>query len=163
MIQDEIWKAVIRKEKIIPGYDVSNKGRIFSRKTGKFLSITNRVSVGRGNASLINLIVPRNWNDYSYSESRVGCQVHQLVAEAFMPIDKNPPDELKDTWDEIITPDMVGQKRIPKSWKKWVADTVVIDHIDNNPFNNNVENLRYTTPDKNNVYKKSKFYGENNP
>jgi hypothetical protein len=51
---------------------------------------------------------------------------------------------------------MIGQKRIPESWKQWVKETVIIDHVNNNPFDNRYENLNYTTCRGNNTHYKKK-------
>lgn len=146
----EIWKPVIRKGIKIPGYYVSNYGRISSSKTGIILSIRNRISVGRGNASDVTLVIPKKLSEKFFGRTKIYCQVHQLVAEAFMPIDKFPPDSIKDHWIDL-----------PEDVKQWVKDTVIIDHIDDNPFNNRLDNLRYVKPLENNCHNK-KLLNEQN-
>ena len=71
--------------------------------------------------------------------------VHRVVMETYKPIDKFPPDELKDTWDNV-----------PEQWKQWVRETAVIDHIDDNPANNDVTNLKWTTNLGNSNYRKER-------
>ena len=56
--------------------------------------------------------------------------VHELVMEAFRPMDEYPPDRLKDCWDDI-----------PEDAKTWIKETVYINHIDHDPSNNRVDNL----------------------
>jgi hypothetical protein len=155
--EGEQWKQTLRRSKVIPGYLISNFGRVFSLKTNKLLKIQNNVHKERGNASTVTLSIPFDWSeDYQYANNSIMCQVHQLVADAFIPIDENPPDKLSDSWDQIITEDMIGQKRIPESWKQWVKETVIIDHVNNNPFDNRYENLNYTTCRGNNTHYKKK-------
>lgn len=150
-MENEIWKPVVRKGKTIPGYYISNYGRISSSKTGKILSIRNRTSSERGDASDIMLPIPKRLSKYFFGRNRIYCQIHQLVAEAFMPIDQYVPECLKPHWDNLH-----------EDVKRWVRDTVYIDHIDNNPFNNRVDNLRYVKPVENNSHNKKLLNEKNN-
>ena len=147
----EEWKPVMwRNIAIIPGYYISNHGRILSKKRGKerFLSITHRDRGvgGPGNYSMARIIKPKGLIlDEYYGEATkpLPVAVHQLVMWAFKPIDQYPPEIVKNDWDTA-----------PESFKQWVRDTVYIDHIDDNPFNNHVDNLRYVRPIDNNRERK---------
>ena len=148
---DEIWKPVVVRSKIIPGYAVSNHGRITGKK-GQFLAIQDRELVGKGNFSNIAFQVPKDlFDDYEYAPRkgkpnskfrRISYAVHQLVMEAFNPIDNNPPIS-KEDW-----------KQTPESAKKIIRYSMVIDHIDNNPFNNHINNLQRVLPRDNNSHVK---------
>lgn len=162
-LDGEQWKPTEKWGKTIPDYLVSNYGRVFSLKRNKLLKLQNNVHKERGNATTVGLSIPKDWSqDYQYANNTLVCQVHQLVADAFMPIDDCPPEELSDAWYEVITDDMIGQPRIPEPWKKWVRDTVIIDHLNDNPFDNKLGNFRYTTPIENNTHRKKKLNEQNN-
>lgn len=157
----EEWKPTIKRGKIIPGYLVSNYGRVFSLKSNKLLKIQNNIHLERGNASTVSLRIPKDWSeDYQYANNTILCQVHQLVAEAFMPIDENPPKELEEIWNQIITPDMVGMNRVSECLKEWVKSTVIIDHLNDDPFDNRSSNFRYTNQLENNTHRKKKKLNE---
>jgi hypothetical protein len=141
---EEIFKPIIRKGTHIPGYLISNKGRVYSEKTNKFLSITDTKNKERGNSSLVGLSITENLFEYSYSNNKLMCQIHQLVAEVFMPIDDFPPVPIDD-W-----------LKTPESCKNLIRECILIDHIDNDPYNNCVSNLRYVTARQNNVHFKNK-------
>ena len=68
---------------------------------------------------------------------------------AFRPMDEYPPERLKDCWDDI-----------PEDAKKWIKQTVVINHIDHDPSNNRVDNLEYVTQ-RENSRAAVKHYGGN--
>ena len=150
---EELWKPVVRMGEVIPGYFVSNHGRI-QNSDGKFLKIHNRIRNQRPTASRISLQIPKNlFKDYTYAEhknrknaykARVTYEIHLLVMEAFGAsyVDENPPIPKKD-WEQC-----------PESAKKFMIDRLVIDHIDDNPFNNHISNLRRVVPRDNNSYVK---------
>lgn len=150
---EEEWKPVNIKGVIIPDYFVSYTGQVKStkRKTEKLLKINDRDcrkegGTGRGNASSVGLSKPKDLIIDEYNgegKKHLTYQVHQLVMWAHRPIEQYPPECLKDVWHLM-----------PPEGKKWVRDTVTIDHIDDNPFNNHVDNLRYVRPKDNNRQRK---------
>lgn len=161
-MNEEQWKPLMyRNIAPIPGYYQSSYGRVLSTKRKKetLLKITNRDRGvgGAGNHSSIAITKPKGLildEFHGVERKAIPCMIHQLVMWTFKPVDDYPPEELKFRWNEVITADMIGQPRIPKEFKQWVTDTVWIDHIDDNPFNNHVDNLRYVKPKDNNRQRK---------
>ena len=105
----------------------------------------------------INCVLPHDWSDdryeYHYNKTAKAPQItidlHKAVMDTWRPIDEYPPDQLKETWNDV-----------PEVWRQWVRDTVIIDHIDGDTWNSNVENLRYCTPRENNSFvKDQKYFG----
>lgn len=148
----EIWKPAVKNNKTIPNYWVSNLGRVKSPK--KFLKIRNEVYEQRGNRQSVTLSIPYDlFKDYSYprksdkcKSSSVNFPIHRLVIETFKPIDDYPPIP-KQEWD--VT---------PESARKIIRECCLVDHIDDNPFNNNINNLRWVTPKENNSHVKRKNF-----
>lgn len=158
MMKNENWKPVSIRGVRLPYYYVSDHGRVLSTKGGKErilkIRIREKSIAGRGGHSDISLAKPKDLilDDYrGDGKTFAGTyQIHQLVMWAFKPVDQNPPDELRDDWNSA-----------PESFKQWVRDTVVIDHINDNPHDNRIDNLQYVTPKKNNAWRKL-YLKENN-
>ena len=164
---DEIWKPVVVRTKIIPGYAVSNHGRITGKK-GQFMKINPRNRHKRDDCSRVGLQVPKDlFPDYEYKPRkgkensnfrRITYTVHQLVMEAFSPTDENenPPIPKKDwkQWPESAKQFITNLLETNKILSEKIKTLLVIDHIDDNPFNNHISNLRRVEPRDNNSYVK---------
>ena len=146
------WKPLTRYGVIIPGYYVSNDGQIYSALTNKFRAIRYKYSK-RGRLDECNFTVvinPELSEDFDHVRTKGGGKsvmnitVHKAVMEAWKPVDEYPPESLKGVWSTL-----------PEEAKQWVRDTVVIDHIDADPSNNTLDNLRYVTPKENNAQRKA--------
>lgn len=155
--------------KVVPAYFVSKACEIYSTKSRRFLKIQTDQKDKYEKISLqlpIDLFPEDDFNYHQDNDSsnRVSFDAHRIVKEAWHPIDLHPPARLANEWNQVITPDMVGQPRIPQNWIQWVRETAAIDHVDGNPKNNHLYNLEYVTPKENNKYRKehesSKISGE---
>ena len=177
LFNSDQFKSAIRFQKELPGYYVDREGTILSTKRGKHQIKAQRTKYQKleganyGNGKTTSLVclqtdfsIPKDlFDDYDYSNrsrgkgktfktgkvSKITIAVHRLVAETWMPIDEFPPEELADTWWDV-----------PEYWRQWVRDTAVVDHIDADPTNNSVENLRWVTPKENNSYRKEQQLNE---
>lgn len=152
------WKPLTRYGIIIPGYFVSKRGEIFSTISNKFRKIHYKYRAETTKKGTRKSLVECNFTiqcdkslfeDYSHVEgsSKHRCvlniTVHKAVMEAWKPVDEYPPESVAPYWNTL-----------PEPVKQWIRDTVVIDHIDGDPSNNNIDNLRYVTPKENNAYRK---------
>ena len=171
----EEWRPIVVDGKEHPWYSISNLGNVrshlqnislgargFDRSCNpnfyKDLTPVEQKNRDRSISCLrIHFSFPEDFfEDYQYvskakSNSTVQktCLVHELVMEAFRPMDDYPPDRLKDCWNDI-----------PEDAKTWIKDTVVINHKDHDPSNNCLDNLEYVTQ-KENARAATKHYGGN--
>lgn len=162
MLFDETkFKPVVRYGRQIPGYYVSKDGQVFSTKTQRIIKYgtTRSKRTDRIECLKFTANVPKDFfEDYSYRQRREGentatisLTAHRTVMEVWKPIDENPPEQLKETWDQV-----------PEEWRQWARETALIDHIDNDPTNNHVDNLRWVTPKENNVFRKKVKFSDPN-
>lgn len=169
---EEKFRPVKKHGIPVPNYFVSNEGQVYSSFTKKILS-PGKSSANCGTKYTVALTVDlKEWEKnggYIYSSgpnNKDTCMfsvtVHRLVMDAWKSIDEYPPERLSENWDEVITPDMVGQPRIPESYKQWVRDTAIIDHINDDPSDNRVDNLRWCTPIDNSHHRKKREFVSNN-
>ncbi|WLW37238.1 hypothetical protein [Synechococcus phage S-RS29] len=154
-------KPLIRFLTKVEGYYVRDDGEIWSTKSNKYLSGFVHTEVRtdgtrRPKEIMYSLTVPKNmFSDFerqAHKEGNTGklpLAGHRAVMETWRPIDEYPPDEIADEWFEVITPEMVGQPRIPPKTRQWVRDTAAVDHIDDDPTHNHYTNLRWITPKRN--------------
>ena len=155
--ENQEFKPLKRFRVTLPGYFVNKEGEIYSQKSGKFLRSRKKYTANHGAPKRLkevayNVCISKDlMSDYKYSdrsgskkESReLYISKHRATAEAWMPIDENPPEQLKECWDSL-----------PEEAKQWVRDTALVDHKDDNPENNHVDNLQWVVPKDNQKYRK---------
>ena len=133
---EEEFKQIIRFGKKIPNYSISKDGRVYSHKRNLIKKPTIRKRNGKVTDVSTSIPIPQELFDgiYNYRKYGAGLNVYELplpihrgVMETWRPIDEYPPDRLKDDWDNA-----------PESFKQWVRETAYIDHIDDDPTNNNL-------------------------
>ena len=162
---NEKFKQVTRFGIPIPDYYIAEDGTPLSTRTkaGKILKKSPR-SKGKDHRKnthvypRMNCTIEKDWgpDEFKYYSDERGVRhitidLHRAVMDVWRPIDKYPPDCLADDWDDA-----------PESFKQWVRETVVIDHIDDDTMNCDVSNLRYTTPRGNSPrVKKAEMKGDN--
>tara|TARA_R100000005_G_C4946881_1_gene169036 strand:+ start:49 stop:981 length:933 start_codon:yes stop_codon:yes gene_type:complete len=73
--------------------------------------------------------------------------IHKLVANTHMSVDNFPPERIASVYAYL-----------PEEVKQWIRETVVINHIDHDPTNNDISNLEYVTP-RENCHKAVEQYG----
>ena len=153
------FKTIMRYRKPVFGYFVSKKGEIIStrgKKPKKMVSVANKpVGVSNSNRKILGMSfkvgLPKDFHEeYTYKSTISGgkyssCRIatHRAVMETWKPIDNYPPDSLKEDWDKA-----------PESFKQWVRDTAFIDHINDDPTDNSLDNLRWSTPLENQYARK---------
>jgi len=172
----EETRPVVIDGVVVPGYFVSNTGSVYSawrmsrergRIRGKIID-TSRLKLlkpeiqkdrdtGAIKCLRVNLVFEDGLfpDDYKYTHSNKSTKrqrkkgVHQLVMMAFRPVDLYPPEQIAPYWETS-----------PEPIKQWIRDTVVVNHINHDPFVNALWNLEYTTP-KGNSRKAVEYYDGN--
>lgn len=151
------FRPVIRYLKELPEYYCNRKADVFSTKTGKFLKPKLKWSARLREAgrrlrcySYILSIPTGLFEDYDHRargkkhSPAISIDAHRIVAETWKPIDEYPPEMIAECWNEI-----------PEPAKEWIRRTAYVDHIDDNPANNHVDNLRWVMPIENQSFRKA--------
>lgn len=156
-------RPVIFRGKKIEGYFASEDGKIFRNYKvlfGRKVSLDKLIeSKGHKRQKCIEIKItfPRDLFDYEYAyknskrndRSQLTVSAHQLIMETFRPVDLYPPERLKKVWNKL-----------PKEAKEWIRETIIINHINHNPYDNRLSNLEYVTP-RENSHKAVEFYDGN--
>tara|TARA_X000000368_G_C22430643_1_gene450301 strand:- start:34 stop:480 length:447 start_codon:yes stop_codon:yes gene_type:complete len=139
--------------KTLKGYTIFEDGSMIGPR-GKYLKPQpEKGRHGKTTAYNYRLYFDKGtFEDYSYQQTSSKKQsktipVHRLTKETFHPIDEYPPEELKDTWNDV-----------PEEWRRWVRKTALIDHKDNDPSNNHISNLRWSDTLNNSNFRKEREF-----
>ena len=161
--KDMEMKPAICYDRVIDKWLVSRCGKVWSSGQGfnKLISGRKKYSYRKGNKRKlrgieIHLKTPIGfWEDGSgaYHGSwgkQVGREitVHKIVMDTWAPLYDNPPEGI--TWEEWEI-----ARDLPTVYDH-ISKTIVIDHIDDDPTNNHLDNLRRTTSWDNNSVRKAK-------
>ncbi len=177
LIKKEIWTNIVIAGKEYDGYSISSHGNLISHfkqirsnglivtkivdptikkpckfspskdKNGRITSMYKKIHLPKGFFEGTYL---ENENYFSQASTSFAYRrtPHQLVMEAFLPIFKYPPKRLEFFWNDLA----IGVKQ-------WIYESVIIDHIDNDPTHNCIWNLRYGTAGENTRWAKEHYGG----
>lgn len=159
---EEIWQQCTRWGVTIPNWAVSTHGRLQNLKTGKIRGDDPRIrNSGKGYKDIkASLTIPPNLFEHLgliYPSGQIGCGVHRLVMETFKP--------LKLHYREFDFPDFVVEmfdtmrRTLTEVQMDYAVSHYVVDHIDANPSNNHISNLRWCSSADNQAHTKARKLG----
>ena len=176
IIVDKIeFRPLIHKQREIPGYFISECGKIASTKQTKIKGVPkimdydrqqkidhpNRLSGKKKSyykrPMAVNLSVNVNsglFSEYQYTMSTNGLG---QVSTKHMKINVRYHRAVMETWrpmDEFPPIPKKDWDNTPESAKQFIRDSAYVDHIDGDTSNNHVSNLRWCTPLENSHYRK---------
>jgi hypothetical protein len=147
--------------KVYDKWLVSRCGKVWSMSRNKLIKGHTSHSYNKNNKvmSAIDyaiMVSEENWwGDGSGSKHTEGYQwkrsinAHKMVMDTWAPLYDNPPEGI--TWKEWE----IVRRDLPSVYNH-ISKTICIDHIDDNPANNHLDNLRRVTPRDNNHTRKKK-------
>ena len=154
--EDIEMKHPICYDKVIDKWLVSKCGKVWSNVKNRLLlggrNYDYNFSTKRLRGIKLNLRTPIEfWEDGSGNIDQPNSNtrditLHKMVIDTWAPLYDNPPKGISwEQWEIVRKLDTVYNH---------ISKTVVIDHIDDNPANNHIDNLRRTTSWDNNTYRK---------
>ena len=126
---DDIMKMDVKPIKGFPGYEIFEDGSVWSNKRGMFLLPTGG---GKSKYPKVSL--------YDAKGKRCNIRIHKAVAEAFLKKPKHP-DITHADW-----------RKTPLHVRKIIQSEFQVDHINGDPTDYHVDNLRWVTSKQNRDY-----------
>lgn len=159
---EEIWKPVIRWGVLVPNWSVSQHGRYMNMKTGKIRGDDPRIrNSGKGYKDCkASLKIPPNLFEHLgliYPRGEIGVGIHRLVMETFMPLRLHYREF--DFPDFVIEMFDIMSKTLTEAQMDYACSHYVVDHIDANPSNNHISNLRWCSSADNQAHTKARKMG----
>ena len=158
--KDIEMKPSICYDKVYDKWLVSKCGKVWSVNKNKLIEGCKKLKYSAGEITPVfidyTIVVNESdwWGDGSGSLHHAGYQwkrmitAHKIIIDTWAPLYNNPPEGV--TWEEWEI-----ARDLPTVYNH-ISKTVVIDHIDDDPTNNHLDNLRRTTSWDNQATRKSK-------
>jgi hypothetical protein len=160
--KDIEMKPAICYDKVYDRWLVSECGKVWSLTSNRFLKAgVQRIWRKDGSKKIkavhVDVSAPKGfWEDgsgyvdprWNVTTVRRPIMIHKMIMDTWKPLYDNPPDSI--VWEEWET-----VRDLPSVYNH-ISKTVVIDHIDDDPTNNHIDNLRRTTSWDNHHSRKSK-------
>ncbi len=160
-LDTNIWRPVEKFGIIIPDYYTNKNADIYSYKSLSFIKASISWYISNKNVKSIKNLQytlsadPDLFEDFEYStkSSAKGVTKRSLVRLKSHIMCKTIWEPLDDYIHELgITKE--DWAATPESVKKIVRDNAIIDHRDDDPTNNHITNLKWSTQKENSVYRK---------
>ena len=153
--KDIEMKPAILYGQVYDKWLVSKCGKVWSWPKNRLLKPTKSFTyTGRLAFIQLKLRGPEGfWEDGSGWLSRQKLvqrhiKLHKMIMETWKPLYDNPPEGiLWEEWEKV--------RDLPTVFD-YISKTIVIDHIDDDPTNNHIDNLRRVTQWDNNYARKAK-------
>jgi hypothetical protein len=144
--------------KIYEGWLVSKCGKIWSLKYNKLLTGTKLYNYSKNSKAIkvidYQVVTEKDWwgDGSGYKNAFKSYQrhisAHKMVMDTWAPLYDNPPKGIVwEEWEKV--------RDLPTVYNH-ISKTVVIDHIDDDPTNNHIDNLRRVTQWDNHHIRKKK-------
>lgn len=148
MHEDEEWKPLTHKNGfIVEPYEMSQYGKCRNKSTDKILLASDSYGI-KGKRTYPGYSVKINtkaWEDYTKTKRPprksdtnttfvFSFTAHQGTMNTWKPFHEHLLPELEEYWPKF-SPEL----------KTVIRDAMLIDHIDDNPWNCHIDNLTYTT------------------
>jgi len=149
-LEGEEWKTLVYKGITFSRYKVSTHARLIGPKG--ILMSTMRAKHGGSRAEALKFSISPSAEEklqhpkLALLKSSLKIPAHKAVIETFRPIKDNLPSP----WDEV-------KEHLTEECFKVLQRLYTVDHIDDDPTNNHLNNLQYVTAEQNNHRNKPNY------